>query len=76
HINMITPQTKKCEFCNNIRSTQLKYVDDIRNEFENLKIWESNRLEKEPFGLDGLKNLASEIYGDKINPEDILNPLN
>ncbi|MHA2394125.1 MAG: ArsA-related P-loop ATPase [Promethearchaeota archaeon] len=76
HINMITPQSKRCEFCNNIRSTQLKYVEDIRKEFKNLKIWESNRLEKEPFGLNGLTNLASEVYGDNVNPEDILNPKN
>lgn len=74
HINMITPQSKKCEFCNNIRHTQLNYVEGIRKEFKNLKIWESNRLEKEPFGLNGLRNLAREVYGDNYNPDDILNP--
>ncbi|MFW9880190.1 MAG: ArsA family ATPase [Candidatus Thorarchaeota archaeon] len=74
HINMITPQSKKCDFCNNIRSTQLNYVEEIKNEFINLRIWESNRLEKEPFGFEGLKKLAHEVYGDKINPDDILNP--
>lgn len=73
HINMITPQSKRCEFCNNIRSTQLKYVEDIRKEFENLKIWESNRLEKEPFGLDGLRELARKIYNDAL-ADEILNP--
>lgn len=74
HINMITPLSINCKFCNNIRSTQLKYVVEIQNEFKNLKIWESNRLEKEPFGLIGLKSLAQEVYGEKINPDDILNP--
>jgi arsenite-transporting ATPase len=74
HINMITPQSKNCEFCNNIRNTQLNYVDDIRKEFKNLKIWESKRLEKEPFGLSGLRNLALEVYGENYSPDDILNP--
>ena len=74
HINMITPPSKKCQFCNNIRSIQLKYVEEIRSEFSNLKIWESSRLENEPFGLNGLKKLAHEVYGEIINPDDILNP--
>jgi arsenite-transporting ATPase len=76
HINMITPQSKKCDFCNNIRNTQLTYVEDIRKEFKKLKIWESNRLEKEPFGLNGLRNLAHEVYGDINSPDEILNPKN
>jgi len=75
HINMITPQSRKCDFCNNTRSIQLNYIKEIRNEFSNLKIWESNRLEKEPFGLTGLKSLAQEVYGEHINPDDILNPM-
>jgi arsenite-transporting ATPase len=74
HINLITPQHDECEFCTNIRNTQLNYVRHIRKEFNSLKIWESNRLDKEPFGLAGLKNLAQEIYGEQINPDDILNP--
>jgi hypothetical protein len=49
-------------------------VGHIRKEFKNLKIWESNRLEKEPFGLTGLRNLAREVYGDQFTPDDILNP--
>ncbi|MFX1279766.1 MAG: ArsA family ATPase [Promethearchaeota archaeon] len=73
HINLITPQSKKCDFCNNIRSIQLSYVEEIKKEFENLKIWESNRLEQEPFGVNGLKNLAYEIYGNST-PEEILKP--
>ncbi|MHA2036584.1 MAG: ArsA family ATPase [Promethearchaeota archaeon] len=74
HINLITPQHDECEFCTNIRNTQLNYVGHIRKEFKNLKIWESNRLEKEPFGLTGLRNLAREVYGDQFTPDDILNP--
>jgi anion-transporting ArsA/GET3 family ATPase len=75
HINMITPQSKECEFCNNIRSMHLGYVEEIRNEFKNLKIWESNRLEKEPIGIVGLKNLAQEVYGENFKADEILNPL-
>ncbi len=74
HINLITPQHDECEFCSNVRNIQLNYVGQIRKEFKNLKIWESNRLEKEPFGLKGLRNLAREVYGDINNPNDILSP--
>ncbi|MBY8984865.1 MAG: TRC40/GET3/ArsA family transport-energizing ATPase [Candidatus Lokiarchaeota archaeon] len=74
HINLITPESQNCQYCNNIRSTQLTYVEEIRKEFKKLKIWESNRLEKEPFGLNGLKSLAYEVYGKSIKAEDILNP--
>ena len=74
HINMITPKAKKCDFCNNMRSKQLNYVDQIKNEFKNTKIWESTRLKEEPIGLEGLRILAREIYGD-ASAEDILNPL-
>ncbi|MFX0027723.1 MAG: ArsA family ATPase [Candidatus Hermodarchaeota archaeon] len=73
HINMITPQSKKCDFCNNIRSIQLAYIEEIKNEFRNLKIWESNRLEQEPFGVKGLRNLAFEVYGNSTS-EEILKP--
>ena len=75
HINMITPQSKKCQFCTNTRSIQLNYIEEIRNEFSNLKIWESNRLENEPFGLEGLKTLAYEVYGESVKADDILNPM-
>ena len=74
HINMITPESKKCQFCNNIRATQLNYVEEIRKEFNYLRMWESNRLEKEPIGLNGLKSLAYEVYGKSIKAEEILNP--
>jgi arsenite-transporting ATPase len=73
HINMITPRSINCEFCNNIRITQLKYVEEIQKEFKNLRIWESNRLEHEPFGLDGLRDLAREVYGEEISSDDIIN---
>lgn len=74
HINLITPKSHKCNFCNNIRTSQLKYVNEIINEFKNLRIWESQRLEKEPIGLTGLKTLAREVYGNNVQPEEILNP--
>ena len=65
---------KKCDFCGHISSIQQKYLVEIRNEFKNLKIWESNRLKEEPIGLDGLRKLSKEIYGDS-NADGILNPL-
>lgn len=74
HINMITPVSKKCDFCNNVRSIQLKYVSEITKEFNNLKIWQSNKLKNEPIGLEGLRNLANEVYGYDVKAQDILNP--
>jgi len=73
HINLITPQSNECEFCRNIRSTQLNYIKDIESEFQNLRIWKSHRLQEEPIGMDGLRELAREVYGE-INVEKILNP--
>jgi len=76
HINMLTPEkyTKTCEFCNNMREIQVKYAGLIEQEFENLTIWRSKKLIKEPIGLEGLEELAKEIYGDNITPREILNP--
>jgi len=73
HINLITPQSNECEFCRNIRNTQLNYINDIESEFQNLRIWKSHRLQEEPIGMDGLRELAREVYGE-INVEKILNP--
>ena len=73
HINLITPQSNECEFCRNIRNTQLNYINDIESEFQHLRIWKSHRLQEEPIGMDGLRELAREVYGE-INVEKILNP--
>ena len=73
HINMITPESNDCNFCKIVRSSQLKYVAEIINEFESLKLWQSNKLMEEPIGLDGLRALAEEIYGNTTT-EEILNP--
>jgi len=73
HINLITPQSDECEFCSNIRNTQLNYIKDIENEFQNLRIWKSHRLREEPLGMDRLRVLAREVYGE-ISVEKILNP--
>jgi arsenite-transporting ATPase len=76
HINMLTPEkySKTCEFCNNMREIQVKYARLIEQEFKNLTIWRSKKLIKEPIGLEGLEELAKEIYGDNITPGEILNP--
>jgi len=73
HINMITPESNKCDFCKNTRSNQLGYVEEIKHEFNKIKIWQSNKLKKEPIGFEGLRKLAFEVYGD-IKIENILNP--
>ncbi|MFW9940692.1 MAG: ArsA family ATPase [Candidatus Thorarchaeota archaeon] len=75
HINMLIPKkhAKKCDFCRQVASIQNKYLIDIKNDFKNLKIWESDRLKEEPIGLEGLRKLAKEIYGN-ASPNEILNP--
>jgi len=75
HINMIIPKkhAKKCDFCGQISTIQQRYLIEIKNEFKNEKIWESNRLKEEPIGLDGLRKLAKEIYKD-ASVNDILDP--
>ena len=75
HINMLIPEyaAKSCNFCHSIRSNQLKYTKKIEKEFEKLEIWRSNRLEGEPIGLEGLRALAKEVYGD-LTADKILNP--
>ncbi|MFX1274556.1 MAG: ArsA family ATPase [Promethearchaeota archaeon] len=75
HINMLTPKksAKKCKFCGKMHTQQNKYMTEIKEEFKNLTIWESDKLEDEPIGLDGLRRLAREVYGD-VNPEEILTP--
>lgn len=74
HINMIIPEPKKCDFCHKIRSLQLNYATEIKKEFKKLKIWQSSKLIEEPIGLNGLKTLAYEVYGDNVYADDILNP--
>jgi len=75
HINMLIPKehAKKCDFCGQIFTLQQKYSSEIKNEFDHLRVWESNRLKDEPIGIDGLKKLALEIYKD-CSVEEILNP--
>jgi arsenite-transporting ATPase len=76
HINMLIPKkhAKKCKFCGQISSIQQKYLIDIKDEFKAMKIWESDRLNEEPIGFDGLMALAEEIYGN-TPISDILNPI-
>jgi anion-transporting ArsA/GET3 family ATPase len=74
HINMIIPEPKKCEFCEKIRALQLNYATEIKKEFKSLKIWQSEKLKEEPIGLDGLRALAYEVYGEKASVDEILSP--
>jgi anion-transporting ArsA/GET3 family ATPase len=75
HVNMLIPQkyAKKCKYCSKISLIQQKYLIEIRKEFKSLKVWESNRLEIEPIDLNGLRDLAREVYGNDT-AERILYP--
>lgn len=75
HVNMLIPEehAKTCDFCGQVHSLQKKYLKDIMLEFQQTKIWQSNKLIEEPIGLEGLRKLAKEIYGD-ASAQDILYP--
>jgi len=73
HINMITPEPDHCEYCRKLRDIQLKYIHQIKAEFKNTVIWESNKLQDEPVGIEGLRNFAKEVYKD-LGVEQILKP--
>ncbi len=75
HINMLIPgeHARTCDFCGKVYSLQQNYLKEIKDEFKLTKIWQSNKLIEEPIGLEGLRKLAREIYGDS-SAENILNP--
>lgn len=75
HINMLVPKesAENCDFCKSMSTNQQKYLKEIEDEFEKLKIWESHRLKDEPIGIEGLRKLAQEVYGD-LSADKILNP--
>ena len=72
---MLIPEehAKTCTFCGSSREIQQKYLKEILAEFQNLTIWQSHKLKEEPIGIEGLRKLAKEVYGNgKAN--EILNP--
>lgn len=75
HVNMLIPEepAKTCDFCGQLHSLQQKYLKDILLEFQQTKIWQSNKLKEEPIGLEGLRKLAKAIYGN-ASAQDILYP--
>ncbi len=76
HINLLIPKkhAKKCDFCGQISAIQQNYLLEIKEEFKHLKVWESDRLKEEPIGLNGLRKLAKEVYGNDT-ASDILFPI-
>jgi arsenite-transporting ATPase len=75
HINRIIPEELGSEsnFLQKQISLQQKYTKMIENSFDQFQIYKSRYLEDEPIGIDGILELAREIYKD--NPaENILNP--
>lgn len=76
HVNLLIPKqaSQNCDFCESMRRTQQKYLGEIRQEFQNVTVWESNRLKDEPIGIEGLRELAREIYSEKITANDLLYP--
>jgi len=72
---MLIPEehAKTCDFCGKVQSLQQKYLRDIENEFQNIKIWQTNKLIEEPIGFEGLRRLARAVYGTS-NAQEILYP--
>lgn len=76
HVNRIIQKqfTADCEMCNIQRSNQDKYINKIKEYFNDKKVWLSHRLTIEPIGIDGLMALADEIYGVKTDLKEIISP--
>lgn len=76
HVNMLIPEeaAQNCDFCKSMRKTQLKYLEHIRNEFQKVAVWESNRLKDEPIGVEGLRALAREVYSEDVTATELLYP--
>jgi len=76
HINRLIPEDERgrSKYLDNLYVYQEKYQKLIHNEFSELKIWESHLLDHPPIGIEGLMELANNIY-NKTLIEDILNPL-
>ncbi|MHA1341157.1 MAG: ArsA family ATPase [Promethearchaeota archaeon] len=77
HINRIIQKkfAEICEMCRIQRTNQEKYIKLIEEYFKDFRVWKSHRLTREPIGLDGLMELADEVYGKDITLEEILEPL-
>ena len=78
HVNRIIEKkyTAGCEMCNLQRKSQDKYIEAIKGTFNDMKVWLSHRLKNAPIGMDGLMDLADEIYGKDITLDEILYPKN
>ena len=76
HINRLIPENERgrSKYLDNLYMHQEKYQQLIHNEFSELKIWESHLLDHPPLGIEGLMELANNIYNN-TSIEDILNPL-
>jgi arsenite-transporting ATPase len=77
HINRLIPEDERgrSTYLDNLYVYQEKYQKLIQEEFSELKIWESHLLDHPPIGLEGLMELANNIYNN-TPIEEILNPLN
>lgn len=75
HINRLIPidQQGRSSYLDNIIKTQEKFREKIMESFKDLLIFESHLLEKPPVGINGLAELAQEIYKD-IPIDQILHP--
>jgi arsenite-transporting ATPase len=69
-INRIYPADKDSGYLNDWKAIQHKYVQDIENGFAPIPISKVPMFPKEVVGLDALRFMGKEIYGDS-NPTDV-----
>ncbi|MHA2002038.1 MAG: ArsA family ATPase [Promethearchaeota archaeon] len=76
HLNRLIPEEErgKNHFLDQIIATQDVIQTKSKEEFQDLKIWESNLMDHPPIGQKGLLKLAQEVYKD-TDIFDIINPL-
>ncbi len=75
HLNRLIPleEEGKSEYLDGLLKSQKKYTKLTEESFNDVKVWKSRLLNKEPIGMEGLLRLAKEIYGD-ASVEEIINP--
>jgi arsenite-transporting ATPase len=76
HVNRIIPieYQNSIPFLQNLIKDQQRYLGTYHTTFKDLKIWESEYLDREPIGFEGLLRLANAVYKD-ATVQEILNPM-
>ena len=65
YINQLQPENPKCSYCKNRYSEQLKNIEKIKDLYDEFDLHEINSFEYEIRGINHLRELANQIYGER-----------